>query len=171
MTTTAAAELAALPATGRDRLYAVPARGLAQRAADRRQEQAHRRTRAYEAYDQDTPQRAAFAVGVDAGLWGMAPATADRLGELAAQLTAHTIRVIGTHRVIVTATLTGHEASVSVLALRGRVRALVHPAHNAAIQALADTCGYTALAAGPCLYACLGTTPGQTIPGTRERHA
>lgn len=142
-------------AVARPRLYYVPPAGLglAERAQARRQTCGQRVTRPYHGYDEDTPERAGFNAGMAYGVWGVGAKTADTLASLTYHLTAHAMRVVRTHRYIVTAALVGTQATVSVLALDGRIVADIDPSINPPIADSAQLWGWSPRAAGPCLYA------------------
>lgn len=139
------------------RLYVVPAAGtLAERATARRLAHGVRQILPYPAYDETTPGQAAADARSAYERWGVAPHRAGTLAELAHSLTAHTLTVLGTHRVLVTSALDHGRATVSVLARDGRVKAAAEalaPDFDPTVRALADTFGWVAQTAGPCLYA------------------
>ncbi|ORT54212.1 hypothetical protein [Streptomyces sp. CB03238] len=142
-------------AADRPRLYCVPPEGLtlSERAEQRRENCGVRSTWAYRGYDEETPDRCAFSVGIAYGVWGVDPKVADRMASLAYHLISHTMEVVHTHRYIVTAALVDEQATVSVLALDGRIVAETDPASHPEIGRAATLWGTLRLEAGPCLYA------------------
>ncbi|MEU0670900.1 hypothetical protein ABZ508_34255 [Streptomyces lavendulocolor] len=157
---------AALPtyagtAADRPRLYHVAPGGLPvdERAQARQEATELRATWPFPGYDEDSPGRAGFNVGLAYGLWAVDPLQADTLASLAYHLTRHTMSVIRTHRYIVTAALVEDRATVSVLALSGRTVEETDPGTNAEVRRLAEKWGGVTLAAGPCLYAAATVTP------------
>ncbi|MFE3557314.1 hypothetical protein ACFXKW_20965 [Streptomyces sp. NPDC059193] len=148
----------ALPVTGtaaeRPRLYRVPPVGLslAERAEARRQAAGQRTTWSFPGYDADTPGRAAFNAGIAYGVWGAGDYLAGVLAELAGHLTTHAMHVIHAPQYGVTAMLTHCEATISVLALRGRAVDVIDPGIHRGIQDLAHSWGSLQLAAGPAVY-------------------
>lgn len=137
------------------RLFYVPPQGLSltDRAAARRQDSGQRASWPFPAYDDKTPERAAFNTGIAYGLWGVEPPYAQALVALTGHLTSHAMNVLVTHRYIVTAVLRRGFATVSVLALQGRPRTITDPGTHPDVRRIADTWGCISLAAGPCLYA------------------
>ncbi|MCY0961800.1 hypothetical protein [Streptomyces sp. H27-H5] len=140
----------------RPRLYHVPAGlSLAERAAARADARGMRATWGYPGYDEQSAERAGFNAGVAYGVWGVYPAVAERLGELAHHLTAHTQEAFNCHRLIVTAALIERDATVSVLALCGVQTHVVQadPGTNEVVRRLATGWSRIRLAAGICMAA------------------
>ncbi|MCX4808961.1 hypothetical protein OG594_46775 [Streptomyces sp. NBC_01214] len=140
----------------RPRLYHVPAGlSLAERAAARADARGMRATWGYPGYDEESAERAGFNAGIAYGVWGVYPAGAERLGELAHHLTAHVQQAFNCHRLIVTAALVERDATVSVLALDGVKSLLVEadPGTNEVVKRLATGWSRIRLAAGPCISA------------------
>ncbi|MFI9582242.1 hypothetical protein ACIHCQ_10425 [Streptomyces sp. NPDC052236] len=143
-------------------LYRVRAgSSLAELAAVRPESQGESRTLAYPAFDEATPSRVGFNVGVTFGLWGVSPDGAGTLGELAEHLVVHTLRVIRSHHIIVTTTLDAGRATVSVIGLRGRRIDGTHPGEVEAVRTRSHTCGYLALPAGPGVVASVDLSVGR----------
>ncbi|MFC9298502.1 hypothetical protein ACFTWH_27845 [Streptomyces sp. NPDC057011] len=158
-------EVKALPARAgsaveRPRLYHVDPAGLtlAERAQARQEAMGLRATWPVPGYDEDSPERARFNVALAYGMWAVDPPEADTLGILAYHLTRHTMRVIHSHRYIVTAALVGERATISVLALAGRTVEVTDPGTSADVRRIAETWGALPLEAGPCLYAAATVT-------------
>ncbi|MHC3394689.1 hypothetical protein ACLQ2E_35310 [Streptomyces lavendulocolor] len=158
-------EVKALPARAgsvaeRPRLYHVDPAGLtlAERAQARQEATGLRATWPFPGYDEDSPERAGFNVGLAYGMWAVDPSEADALGSLAYHLARHTMRVINSHRYIVTAALVGERATISVLALAGRTVGVTDPGSSPEVCRLAETWGALPLGAGPCLYAAATVT-------------
>ncbi|MFE9406811.1 hypothetical protein ACFYNY_34450 [Streptomyces sp. NPDC006530] len=141
---------AAYPA--RPDLWPVHPRGLAQRAAVRREARGLHSAWRLDGWDETTPGRAQLHAGIAYGAWGLDPDAAALLGDIAAEMAA---AALGTPRLTLLLALDGTRTTTSVL-LTGAHQA-PDPGYLPVVTAHADHWGRHQLAAGPVAFAALDT--------------